>query len=104
MTPRMYTERLKALRAALKPETQVGVHSHENLSMSIANSLAAIDHGAIRVDGSLAGMGAGAGNTPIEAFIAALERESDRYSHNCDLYKLMDAADDFVRPAKESLG
>ncbi len=96
MTPNKYLERIDALRAALKPTTQVGVHSHQNLSMSVANSLGAIEHGAIRVDASLAGMGAGAGNTPIEAFIAALERETSRFSHGCDLYKLMDAADDYV--------
>ena len=101
MTPSKYVERINALRAALKPETQVGVHSHQNLSMSVANSLVAIEHGAVRVDASLAGMGAGAGNTPIEAFIAALERETDRFSHNCNLYKLMDAADDHVRPLQD---
>jgi len=101
MTPNMYVERIDALRAALRPETQVGVHAHQNLSMSVANSLAAIKHGAIRVDASLAGMGAGAGNTPIEAFIAALERETDEFSHGCNLYKLMDAADDQVRPLQD---
>ena len=101
MTPSMYVERIDALRAALKPETQVGVHAHQNLSMSVANSLAAIDHGAIRVDASLAGMGAGAGNTPIEAFIATLERETSRFFHGCNLYKLMDAADEHVRPLQD---
>jgi 4-hydroxy 2-oxovalerate aldolase len=101
MTPSKYIERVDALRGALKPETQVGVHAHQNLSMSVANSLGAIQHGAIRVDGSLAGMGAGAGNTPIEAFIAALERETSGFSHGCDLYKLMDAADDYVRPLQD---
>jgi 4-hydroxy 2-oxovalerate aldolase len=101
MTPRLYIERIDALRAALKPETQVGVHAHQNLSVSVANSLAAIEHGATRVDCSLAGMGAGAGNTPIEAFIAALDRETTRFSHGCNLYKLMDAADEYVRPLQD---
>ena len=101
MTPTMYIARIDALRGALRPETQVGVHAHQNLSMSVANSLVAIEHGAIRVDASLAGMGAGAGNTPIEAFIAALDRETNRFCHGCNLYKLMDAADGHVRPLQD---
>jgi 4-hydroxy 2-oxovalerate aldolase len=75
---------------------EVGFHAHNNMGLAIGNTIVAVEEGAGVVDGCLAGLGAGAGNTPTEVLIAVLDKLG--YDTGVDLYAVMDAAEDVVRP------
>ena len=96
MLPDDVTARIGLLRAELNAATELGFHGHHNMAMGVANSLAAIEAGANRIDGSVAGLGAGAGNTPLEVLCAVLDRMGAETG--VDLYRIMDVAEDLVVP------
>ncbi|HUN94523.1 MAG TPA: 4-hydroxy-2-oxovalerate aldolase [Burkholderiaceae bacterium] len=101
MLPEDVTAAVEALRDALKPETEIGFHGHHNLGLGITNSIAAVAAGATRIDASVAGLGAGAGNTPLEVFVAVCERMG--IETGVDLFKLMDVADDVIVPMMDHM-
>ncbi|CAM3446033.1 4-hydroxy-2-oxovalerate aldolase 4 [Streptomyces sp. HPH0547] len=92
-------DRVAAMVAALGDDAQVGFHGHENLGLGIANSVLAVRAGARQIDGSTRRFGAGAGNTPVEAFAAVAERLGIRTG--IDILKIVDAAEDVVRPVMD---
>jgi len=96
MLPEDVRARLSAVRAALKPETELGFHGHHNLAMGVANSIGAIEVGATRVDAAAAGLGAGAGNTPMEVLVAVCDRMG--IQTGVDVWKIQDVAEDLVVP------
>ncbi len=101
MLPEHVTERVALARSVLKPETELGFHGHHNLSLGVWNSVAAIEAGANRIDGSIAGLGAGAGNTPLEVLLAVLERMG--VITGIDLFKAMDIAEELIVPMMDEL-
>ncbi len=101
MLPDDVSARISLARAELNPATEIGFHGHHNLGMAVANSLAAVEAGATRIDGSLAGLGAGAGNTPLEVFVAVCDRMG--VVTGVDLFKAMDIAEDIIVPIMEHM-
>ncbi|TAM36970.1 MAG: 4-hydroxy-2-oxovalerate aldolase [Rhodanobacter sp.] len=100
MLPAQVTEKIHALRAALRPETELGFHGHNNLSMGVANSVAAVEAGVNRVDTSCAGLGAGAGNTQTEVFVTVCALMG--IETGVDMFAIQDVAEDLVRPMKKT--
>ena len=101
MLPDDVTSRISLARAELKPETELGFHGHHNMAMSVANSVAAVAAGANRIDASIAGLGAGAGNTPLEVFVAVCDRMG--IETGIDSFKAMDIAEDLVIPMMDHM-
>ncbi len=93
-------ERIGILRERLS--VPIGFHSHNNLGLAIGNSLAAIHAGATYIDGSLGGLGAGAGNTATEMLVAVLERAGQK--KKADLFKSIDACVQVLHPVLERHG
>ncbi|MFK8068546.1 MAG: 4-hydroxy-2-oxovalerate aldolase [Gammaproteobacteria bacterium] len=100
LLPDDVTERISALRKGLPDDIEIGFHGHHNMAMGVANSLAAVEAGARRIDGSVAGLGAGAGNTPLEVFAAVCDRMG--VNTGVILDKLVDAAEDVATPMMET--
>jgi 4-hydroxy-2-oxovalerate/4-hydroxy-2-oxohexanoate aldolase len=96
MLPDDVKARLTAVRSSLNTETELGFHGHHNMAMGVANSVAAVESGATRIDAAAAGLGAGAGNTPMEVFIAVCNRMG--IETGVDLFKIQDVAEDIVVP------
>jgi 4-hydroxy-2-oxovalerate/4-hydroxy-2-oxohexanoate aldolase len=96
MLPDDVRARLGAVRSALKSDTELGFHGHHNMAMGVANSIAAIEVGANRIDAAAAGLGAGAGNTPMEVFVAVCARMG--IETGVDVFKIQDVAEDLVVP------
>lgn len=101
MMPHDVTARVALLRAKLKPETEIGFHGHHNLALGVANSMAAVEAGAVRIDGSAAGLGAGAGNTPLEIFAAVMDRMG--VETGVDIFKLMNVAEEKIVPMMDHI-
>ena len=101
MLPGDVTARIGAVRAALKPQTELGFHGHHNLAMGVANSVAAVEAGANRIDAAAAGLGAGAGNTPMEVFVAVCDRMSIKTG--VDVFRIQDVAEDRVVPIMDHM-
>lgn len=88
--------RMRTLRSALEPTTQIGFHAHNNLSLAVSNSIAAVEEGATQIDASTCGLGAGAGNTMTEVLVAVFGKLG--IETGIDLFKIMDSAEDKVLP------
>ncbi|MEV5572303.1 4-hydroxy-2-oxovalerate aldolase [Spirillospora sp. NPDC052269] len=86
--------RVAALRDAVHAD--IGFHAHNNLGVGIGNAIAAVEHGATYIDGSLRGLGASAGNAQTEVLAAALERAG--HDPGVDVFALIEVAEHVLAP------
>ena len=96
MTTHDARARVAELKANLRPETKVGIHAHNNLSLAVANTIGALEEGVDHVDGCSRGLGAGAGNCPTEVLVAVSDKLG--WATGVDVMRIMDVAEDVVRP------
>ena len=75
----------------------VGIHTHNNQQLAYANAIEAIIMGANRVDGSMAGLGRGAGNCPIELLIGFL------HNPKFHLRPILECIQKHIEPLREEL-
>ena len=78
--PDEFVERIKTVKKILPENVVISVHCHDDLGLSVANSLAAIKHGATQVEGTINGIGERAGNTALEEVIMAIKTRSRYYN------------------------
>lgn len=88
-------DRVRALVDEIGDDAEIGFHGHQNMSFGVANSVLAVNAGARQIDGSLAGLGAGAGNTPTEVAAVAFDRLG--IETGVDLTQILDVADQLKR-------
>ncbi len=76
---------------------EVGIHAHNNQQLAFANTIEAIIHGANRLDASMAGLGRGAGNCPMELLIGFLRNPKFKIR---PIYKVIQ---DQLQPLRETV-
>ncbi|PLR75473.1 2-isopropylmalate synthase [Bacillus sp. V3-13] len=81
ITPKEYGGIFQYLREHVPSihKVSLSAHCHDDLGMAIANSLAAVEHGATQVEGTINGIGERAGNAALEEFAVALQIRNDYY-------------------------
>ena len=99
----LYSEQIhylmrKYLHYAETGNKQVGIHAHNNQQLAYANTIEAIIMGANRLDGTMAGLGRGAGNCPLELLLGFLHNPKFR------LRPVLECIQEHIEPLREQLG
>lgn len=95
MLPKEVKEYIEASKDLCK-DIKLGFHGHDNLGLSVANSLLSAELGAHFIDTSLQGYGRSAGNTTTEQFLSAVVRSG--YDIDLDPIAVMQAGEKLIRP------